>query len=153
MKTESELTQELKNHDENEVCRICHEQFLYLGSHVWHKHKLKSQKYKEMFGLPHKFMLISDSVRDKKSKRFNERREYYMKNIEGTEHRFAKGSQKTRYRSKAEMKKVTERINNVNTNLKLECCPVCNQHYEHLDSHLFNKHKLLRVSAFNTKNK
>ena len=52
-------------------CLICGERFDYLGSHIFHKHRLKANKYKELFGLPHNLNLISDGVRKKKQIAFN----------------------------------------------------------------------------------
>lgn len=131
------------------VCRICNEKFEHLGSHIYHAHGIKANDYKAKFGLAKGLSLISETVEKKKKEKFNEDREKYLKNITGAnslKHRFKKGSVgKKRYFARRERERVKERIQDENKNKKPELCPVCNIKFKHLDSHLFNKHKLIRV--------
>lgn len=124
-------------------CLICGERFLYLGSHVWHKHHLKSKKYKEMYGLPHNLKLISEEVTQKKKEAYNKDREKYLKNL-SDKYRFTKGFNRHKgfYYSKM------EKENNINAILSKKLkgvCPICKTSFEHLQSHLYNKHGLIVV--------
>lgn len=131
------------------ICKICGKTFEHLGSHIYHKHGFKANDYKEKFGLPYCLSLISSTVEAKKKKRFEERREYYLKNLKkgGTKHRFKKGhfENKTKYIAKATKKNNTARIQKVNKNRIWENCPVCNMQFKNLDSHLGQKHNLKRI--------
>jgi hypothetical protein len=126
-------------------CKICGKQFQHLGSHIWHKHKITARQYKEKFGLPYNMALISEKIYEKKVKAFDEHREKYLSNInKDNGYRFKKGKTGTRRISELERKRIIERIEKVNKR-KPEKCPVCNMVFDHLDSHLYNKHKLLRI--------
>jgi hypothetical protein len=126
-------------------CLICNDGFewQYLGSHVSHKHKISAKKYKEMFRLPHNLSLFNDEVKEKKQKAFNQHRKKYLKNLV-ISHRFIKGNcgRNRGYISKLEKKNL---INRCNEKTISGICPVCNASFDHLQSHLFNKHKLLFV--------
>jgi len=67
--------------EENIICKLCGKECLYLGSHLWFKHKMKARAYKEMFSLDYNYPLISAEVKEKKRLAFEERREYYLKNL------------------------------------------------------------------------
>lgn len=126
-------------------CKICGKEFQHLGSHIWHKHKITARQYKEKFGLPYNIALISEKIYEKKVKAFDEHREKYLSNInKDNGYRFEKGKTGTRRISELERKRIIERIEKVNKR-KPEKCPVCNMIFDHLDSHLYNKHKLLRI--------
>ena len=126
-------------------CKICGKEFQHLGSHIWHKHKITTREYKQRFGLPYNIALISEEIYDKKVKAFDEHREKYLSNInKDNGYRFEKGKTGTRRISELERKRIIERIEKVNKR-KPEKCPVCNMVFDHLDSHLYNKHKLLRI--------
>lgn len=126
-------------------CKICGKEFQHLGSHIWHKHKITARQYKEKFGLPYNMALISEKIYEKKVKAFDEHREKYLSNInKDNGYRFKKGKTGTRRISELERKRIIERIEKVNKR-KPEKCPVCNMVFDHLDSHLYNKHKLLRI--------
>ena len=71
-----------------------------------------------------------------------------MDNIKesGKKNQFKKGRSGIRRISKIEKENIIKRINKVNSQNKVfKNCPVCNIKYKHLESHLYNKHKLLRV--------
>jgi len=127
-------------------CKICGKSFHHLGSHLWHKHKIRAKEYKARFGLPYNFALISPKVYRKKVRAFNEHREKYLKNLENSKNfRFQKGKvPKNRYRSAKEVEHYLSTCKKMNKR-KLEQCPVCGMKFYHLDSHLYNKHKLIRI--------
>jgi len=93
--------------------------------------------------------LISEDIYKKKSDAFNEHREKYVKNLlkSGKKHQFKKGKTGTRRISQHEREVAVERIENVNKKRKgkLEACPVCKMKFNHLESHLYNAHKLIKV--------
>lgn len=126
-------------------CRICHNRFEHLGSHIFHKHGLTAKKYKGMFGLDYKLSLISETVHKKKQERFEEHREKYLKNILGEnsiQYRFKEGVQKRKYFSKQSMNRFLEQLKKIDDSGN---CPVCNQKFHHVGSHLFEKHGLIRA--------
>jgi len=51
-------------------CKICGNYFNHLGSHIWHKHKILAKDYKEIYGLDHKFALITKKLKQKKQRKF-----------------------------------------------------------------------------------
>lgn len=126
-------------------CKICHEKYQHLGSHIFHKHKVTARKYKTMFGLDYNLALISKEVYEKKRDRFNEHRKKYLKNIMGKnseKYRFKEGQQKRLYFSKQSMDRAISQLKDINDEGN---CPVCNQKFKHVGSHLFEKHGLVRV--------
>jgi len=131
------------------VCKICGKKCKHLGAHLWHAHGVLAREYKEEFGLPFKMSLISKEVMAKKSEAFEKDREKYIKNLAkaGAKYQFKKGQSGYRRVSEYEMKKVIARINDVNAKKKstLTPCPVCNMQFNHMESHLFNKHGLIQV--------
>lgn len=131
--------------DDRILCRVCGGEFKHLGSHLWHKHHFKADEYKSMYGLPHNLSLISDEVEAKKQYKFNLNREKYIANLhseKSIKHRFKKGKkQERKYFARRERERITERLNKDMHGV----CAVCNQYFDHLDSHLYNKHKLIRV--------
>ena len=129
-------------------CLICGKYYDHLGSHIWHGHHITAREYKEEFELPYKMALISDTIYQKKRDAFEEHREKYLKNLRksGKKYQFKKGHSGLRRISEHERKILLERILNVNKRKKkLEQCPVCRMKFNHLESHLFNKHRLLSV--------
>lgn len=128
-------------------CLICGKLFNHLGSHIWHKHKVLTREYKTEFGLPYKMTLITSEIKQKKQDAFEENRDVYVANLKkaGKKYQFVKGRTGQRRISEHERKTTLERIENYNANQRPEKCPVCNMIFEHLDSHLANKHKLLRI--------
>jgi hypothetical protein len=130
------------------MCKVCGKKFNHLGSHLWHKHKILAKDYKEEFGLPHNFALISQAVFKKKSDAFYRRKDEFLANLKrgGTKHRFFKGQTmpKNQYRSQTAIENNLKNLKKMHE-FQWENCPVCNIKYKHLDSHLYNKHKLVRV--------
>lgn len=126
-------------------CLICKNKFLYLGSHLWHRHKIKSKDYKEKYGLPHNLNLISDEVREKKQIAFNKDRKKYLKNITGEKskkNQFKKGFNRHNKFYFSDMEK-GQLISRLQTDKLKGNCPICKTYFEHLQSHLFNKHSLI----------
>lgn len=124
-------------------CLYCGKDFAHLGSHLWHKHKVKARQYKEEFGLDYKFALISDEVRTKKQERFEERRDYYLKNLrkEGKKWYFRKGRSNRQRFSEQSMDRARQNLQWIEEHKSGEC-PVCKMKFEHLTSHLYNGHGL-----------
>lgn len=123
------------------TCQICKKTFNHLGSHVWHKHKMRARDYKAKFNLPYNIALISEDIYEKKVNAFNEHREKYLKNLTN-EHSFSKGHTGQRRISDLERKRIVERINTINDREE-KTCPVCNMKFKHMESHLYTKHKLI----------
>ena len=129
-------------------CLICGKRYDHLGSHIWHGHKITAREYKGEFELPFKMALISDTLRDKKRIAFQKHREKCLKNLlkGGKKYRFKKGHSGVRRISEHERKVLLARILDINKRKeKLELCPVCRMKYNHLESHLFKKHKMLLI--------
>jgi hypothetical protein len=104
---------------------------------------MTAREYKEEFGLDYKFSLISPAVKEKKREKFEEHREKYIKNLKkaGKKWWFKKGiSNRTRFskQSKERLRKNSEWVNEENSGK----CPICKMHFDHLPSHLYNKHGL-----------
>lgn len=129
---------------------MCGKQYHHLGSHIWHAHKILAREYKEEFELPFKMSLISNQVYEKKREAFEDKREMYLANLAkgGKKHQFKKGHSGVRRISQYERKALMERILKVNKSKeKLAQCPMCRMKFNHIESHLFNKHKLLKVNG------
>jgi hypothetical protein len=130
------------------TCKLCGETFSHLGSHIYHKHKMLSKDYKERFGLPFNEALISQEIYEKKVVAFDKDRDKYLKNImKDNGHRFVKGDSHSGIKriSESARKRFIKRINEINEKRKPEHCPVCNIIYDNVDSHLFNKHRLIKA--------
>lgn len=129
-------------------CRICGRVFRHLGSHLWHRHGVLAKEYKEEYGLPFREALISTDIYEKKRNKFELDREKYLKNLlrGGKKHQFKKGNSGVRRVSALERQRFIKRIEGVNKRKgKLLPCPVCRMKFYHIESHLFNKHRLIRV--------
>jgi hypothetical protein len=138
----------MQQHEAKLKCLICGKWYHHLGSHIWHGHKILARDYKEEFELPYKMALISEQVYQKKRERFEENREKYLKNLTkyGKKYQFNKGHSGVRRISQHERKVILKRILKVNKSKgRLEQCPVCKMKFNHLESHLFNKHGLLKI--------
>lgn len=130
------------------TCKICGKVFRHLGSHIWHRHKILAKEYKEEFGLPYREALISEDIYHKKVDKFNEAREKYLKNLTkgGNKYQFKKGQSGMHRTSTLERKRIIERIKKVNIKRKKPtACLVCRTKYLHIESHLYNKHRLIKV--------
>lgn len=132
-----------KENSDNLICKICHNEYKYLGSHIWHKHRQKAKFYKGIFNLDYSLPLMSEEVRIKKQIAFNKHRKKYLKNFANSEkYRFKKGQQKRFYFSEQSISRYKKQLNAMkNAGL----CYVCGMKFQHLYSHLFEKHKLLRI--------
>ncbi len=133
-------------------CKLCGKWYKHLGSHIAHGHHMLAKDYKEEFELPYNMALISDEVHDKMSEAFwkdPERAEEGLSRLveSSIPYRFKKGCTGQQRTSEHERKMILERIKNVHEKMKgkTEQCPVCKMQFQHLDSHLAGKHKLLRI--------
>lgn len=130
------------------VCKICNKEWKHLGSHL-KVHNITTRAYKEKFGLPYRLSLTSQEVLIKKQKA--QKKWLKLNGVKfakaGKKHRFKKGqTNHGRHRSQKEKEQAIENIKKENTKReKLEICPVCNMQYKHLESHLYNKHGLLKA--------
>ncbi len=135
--------------EDRTVCRICGHRFEHLGSHIFHKHNIRANAYKERFGFPHNLSLISSAVEAKKKERFEEQKEKYLANLHigNNPFSFKKGHKLYDgvYKSASAIQNSTKRIMEVNNSRKWENCPVCNKKYLNLDVHLRLKHRLKRI--------
>lgn len=127
-------------------CLICGKSFRHLGSHLWHGHHVLAREYKEEFGLPYKMSLITDEIKEKKRDATVNMVPTFKKNFKNSKQfQFKKGQTGQRRVSQREREVVLERIKEVNKKRKPEHCPVCNIIFDNVDSHMANKHKLLRI--------
>lgn len=130
-------------------CLLCNKEFHHLGSHIWHGHKMLARDYKAEFGLPYKMSLIDEGVHAKKRLAFEKNRKKYLDNFvkSGTKYQFKKGNNGLRRISQHERETNIERIKNVNLSKasKFETCVVCRMKFNHIESHLYNEHRLLAV--------
>lgn len=126
-------------------CKICNKIFKHLGSHVWHKHKVLSRDYKMEFGLDIKTALVTEDIKEKQ-KEHSRKWKTYVGNFKGSKkYQFKPGARyKSQYISPQQRKRILINLVKMNKKKK-EHCPVCNIIFDAVDSHLFNKHKLLRV--------
>ena len=128
-------------------CKICGKSFNHLGSHIFHGHQMTAREYKTEYELPFKMALISNEVYLKKKEAFEKDSEKYLKNLQkhGKKYQFKKGRTGQRRISQHERDVNLKRILEVNKKRKPEKCPVCRMIFDNLDSHLANKHKLLKI--------
>ena len=135
-----------KHHEAKLKCLICGKICDHLGSHCFHKHKMTAREYKTEFELPWKMSLISESVYQKKRDYFDEHRQKFLRILlkSGKKHRFKKGHHGLQRTSEYEREEIIKRIKKVNSDrIKYKSCPVCKIKFQHLESHLFNKHNLI----------
>ena len=127
---------------------MCGRCYKHLGSHIYHCHGITANEYKERFGLPHNMALITEEIYKKKSDHYAQHREKYLKNFlkASKKYRFKKGKKQIRgYISAQAKRQALENLAKINKSRKREQCPICKQIFDNLDSHLYNKHKLIRV--------
>lgn len=129
---------------DNLICKYCGKECLHLGSHLWHRHKVLARDYKTEFELDYRYPLISQSVKEKKQKAFQERAEFYINNLKkaGTQYQFKKGHDGTKRTSEQSRKRIIEQLENFE--LKGQC-EICRTHFDHLQSHYYNLHGLLKI--------
>lgn len=125
-------------------CLICYKSFDHLGNHVVKAHKITAREYKAQFELDFKYPLISHKVKVKKQLAFEEDREKYLANITGEKskkYQFKKGvSNRTRFAQQS-IDRATNQLAQINGH-KHALCPVCKVGFDHMESHLYNKHGL-----------
>jgi hypothetical protein len=140
----------LTEEEQRTLCQICGHRYQHLGSHVAKAHKMTAKEYKEEFGLDFKFSLISSEVKQKKRDAFEERREYYLGNFlkAGKRYRFKKGhdAKKLKRVSQQSLQRLVEQANDINYNAR-GTCPRCGATFDHLQSHLYNAHRLVLVDV------
>lgn len=132
----------------NIICKICGKECQYLGSHLWHAHKIKAKEYKQKFRLDLNYPLISEIVKKKKQDAYNKDRKKYLTNLntkQAIKHRFKKGDAIPRtYFSEISKKRTLTNLEKMNNFEKRSgICPICKMQTKHIESHLYNKHGLL----------
>jgi len=129
-------------------CRICKREYKHLGSHLFHRHDMLARDYKTKFELPWKMGLVTPEIKRKQREanfRHNaSRNPDFLKG--GKKNQFKKGRTGQRRISEHERKNIMNRILDVNDRKKvLQQCPVCKMKFNHVESHLYLKHKLISV--------
>ena len=127
------------------VCRICNKNCKHLGSHL-RVHGLTAKEYKAEFELPYSMALISKEIHEKQSEQWHANAKKYSKNLQLTpEFQFHAGRDGKRRISQYERKRIVARIQSVNATRTHTKCEVCGGVYEHIESHLYNAHRLLKA--------
>ena len=131
------------------TCLVCKKDFLHLGSHIWHKHKMLARDYKSRFSLPYKMGLISEQVKVKQRKANLKYRDQNRENLTsvGKKFRFKKGRTGQRRISIYERRRFVKQILAINKQRKkvVKTCPVCRIKFNNVHSHLYRAHKLISV--------
>lgn len=82
------------------MCKICGENYGFVGIHITQKHKITTREYKIKFGLDVTMPLMDSDIVEKKRRAFFNNPTY--SNLEkGASHRFKKGSVTRTYFSKS----------------------------------------------------
>lgn len=125
-------------------CKICNKSYNHLGSHIWHGHKITAKEYKSEFELPFDMPLISESVQEKKRIK-EEINPTWKENFKNSKkYQFKKGQTGLRRVSEYEKKSIIKRLEGIHKrHSSYKPCPVCKTKYRHVESHLYNKHRLL----------
>ena len=132
--------------EERIKCQICKKTFAHLGSHIWHKHKMLAYDYKTKYGLPYKMGLVSETVREKQRMAENKYKGHKNFKKGGKKYRFKKGHTGQRQISDYERARFLKRMMKVNKeHRKLKPCPVCRMQFNHVESHLYQVHKLVSI--------
>ena len=127
-------------------CKICGKYFKHLGSHVWHKHRMLARDYKRRFGLNYNHPLITSKIQEKMRDAFWNNPKGLKNLKKGRKYRFKKGVHKVQgYISAEKKRQIYLNLLKINKRKRWERCPICGIKYKHLASHLYNKHKLLKV--------
>lgn len=127
-------------------CEICSFGYHHLGSHIWHKHKIKAREYKKMFGLDYNHALIDDDIKLKKQVAFEKDREKYLKNLSNSEqYRFKKGEINREYFSQESQERYNQQLEEINSNTTKLLCPLCEVRFSNLQVHLNTKHRIKMV--------
>ena len=143
------------------ICELCGRAFSHLGSHIFHAHGITAREYKETYELPYSLSLITPEIKRKMQEVYKP--EISLKNImdcEGSKNfQFKKGDERFKDKRRVtpyEIKRYIARIKDVNIrrkNAEPEQCPVCKTKFENLPSHLYEKHRLIRVQDTLSKKK
>jgi hypothetical protein len=75
------------------VCHICGKSFKKLLSHVWQKHELSAEEYKEMFGLEKRRGIMNEEAREVLRQRVKENYDLVVSQ------NLLKGGQQSRFRT------------------------------------------------------
>ena len=127
-------------------CRECGKQFKHLGSHIFHKHNMLAREYKSKYELPYIMGLVTEEISEKQRKANKRNKSHQWMVKKSKKYRFKKGHPGQRRISEHERKVIFERILRVNKSYKIpRSCPVCRMKFNHLESHLFQKHGLIKV--------
>jgi len=128
------------------TCQICGKTFQHLGSHIARGHKITAREYKEKFGLKYNQPLISQEIYEKKSKHWHDNKDKYLKyameNL--VSHQFVKGHSGQHRTSEQERKEIISRLDKINSREE-QMCEICRVKYKNLESHMYNKHKMLII--------
>lgn len=140
----------MSKHNPQTHCLLCGKECEHLGSHIYHAHSFTAREYKKEYELPYKMPLISPRVKEKKQEAYAKDRERYLKNLldAGGKYRYKKGHTNAGFRlSSYAKKRAIEQIQAINNKKKgkSEQCPICKTYFDHIESHLYNKHGLLKV--------
>jgi len=129
-------------------CKYCFKDYKHLGSHLWHRHQILAREYKEEFGLPYNYALINREIKEKKRIKFFANPKRSLENLrkDGKKYQFKRRHNGHRRISEKERRIIIARIKKVVRRHKnFVSCPVCKVKYRHLESHLYNKHRLTKV--------
>lgn len=130
-------------------CKICGGRYRHLGSHIWHAHKILANEYKMEFGLPLNYSLIDEGIKLLKQEDWQKHKKKYLKNLaKGKKFQFRQGKRmiKGYWSAQCKRRSLINLITVNRRNKRLKSCPVCKMKVFHLESHLYNKHKLLIVA-------
>ena len=130
-------------------CKICKNYYNHLGSHIWHGHHILAKEYKGMFGLPYNMALITEEIKEKKRRAVKMWRTWKKNFKDSKKYQFKRGWSCGYHRtSESEKRAIIKRIKGVNERKrKLSLCPICRVKFYHIESHLFNKHRLLMAKG------
>ena len=133
------------------ICLICFKRYEHLGSHIWHGHKITAREYKSMFGLPYNMSLISDEIKEKKSKIASWQKTWIENFKKGKKYRWKPLKRPPIRITPFIKRKWIQSLLKKNEKMKTtyEQCPVCKIRYKHMESHLYNKHGLIFVKKLN----
>lgn len=130
------------------TCAVCNKKYAHLGSHVYHAHGMLAREYKERFGLPYNMGLVTAAIARKQREHNRKGRSYENFKATGTRYHFRKGHTGQRRISEHERRVIVERIEQVNARKarRMQQCPVCRMKFHHVESHMYQAHKLVRVN-------
>lgn len=139
------MTKSYKETNDNIICKICLNEYKYLGSHIWHKHGITTRKYKSIYGLDYNLPLMNDQTMQKKRDAWQKHKNKYLKNL-NKKNCFKKGHNYRNRFSEQSINRYKNQLKIIN-NKEKQNCPVCNMKYQNVDSHLREKHQLKRIKT------